>query len=89
MQMDTKKDYLQHSIKVAVMTQSPFPAPIITIAENDLHKTYEQMAELGFLPKKRRKDPWTLEEVATMIKAIQDISSGKTRLQVSSKTINL
>jgi hypothetical protein len=56
--------------------------PLVYIHVHPPHKTYEEMVELGFAAKKRRKDPWTPAEVHSLLGAVRDIASGAIQLQV-------
>jgi hypothetical protein len=53
-----------------------FEAPIVALPNPVSHLTYDEMVAREFQPKQRKKDQWTSAEVATLLGAVSDISSG-------------
>jgi hypothetical protein len=71
-----------HSIRTAIYGEPVFASAIATIDALSEHMTYEQMAEKGFSPKKRRKDPWDQTEIQALLSAVKEIASGRLQIQV-------
>jgi hypothetical protein len=53
-----------------------FGAPVVALPNSVSYLTYDEIIARKFQPKQRKKDQWTSAEVATLLEAVNGISSG-------------
>ena len=68
---------IKEDIQVALTTDHIFPHCLEFLSEIQQNDSYDTLKCHGFLPKNRKKEPWTKQETDKLLVAMHDIASGK------------